>query len=118
MLTTGFLHLQVKGENGLSSGVVLHRKKCFNACKLNSNALNYLEFIPVVPVFPQSPHCHLVGSGQGEDTSRQTLGHQAETYPRSNLKGRKSLKNTRYSHKQLRPGRNLPRKCNWDMRPG
>ena len=46
----------------------------------------YLEFIPVVPVFPESPHCHLVGSGQGEDTSRQTLGHQGETDPGTNLK--------------------------------
>ena len=85
MLTTGFLHLQDKGENGLSSGVVLHRKKCFNACKLNSNALNYLEFIPVVPVFPEGPHCHLIGSGHSEDASRKTLGHQRETDPGTNL---------------------------------
>ena len=46
----------------------------------------YLEFIPVVPVFPEGPHGHLVGSGEGEDPRRKTLRHQAETEPGTNLK--------------------------------
>ena len=46
----------------------------------------YLEFTPVVPVLPESPHGHLVSSGQSEDGGRETLGHQAETDPGPNLK--------------------------------
>jgi len=54
--------LEHKRENGLPSGVVL-------------------KLFPVVAVLSQGPDGHLIGPGQGEQASWDTLGHDGEGNP-------------------------------------
>ena len=79
----------------------------------------YLEFIPVVPVFPEGPHGHLVGSGEGEDPRRKTLRHQAETEPGTNLKVKLEVITAVPVQCQWWPvAESLPRTYSWDRRRG
>ena len=60
------MDLQNKWEDCLSSWIVL-------------------ELFLVVPVFAQGPDRHLISSSQGEDCHRETLSHDGEADPGSNL---------------------------------
>ena len=60
------MDLQNKWEDGLSSWIVL-------------------ELFLVVPVLAHGPNRHLISSSQGEDCDWETLSHDGEADPGSNL---------------------------------